>query len=548
MMKKFLLALLAMAWLLLPAAQAEEAAPYVPGSVTHTLFSEAYDRGDMILMDMYYSLTLGENSAALFGEDAALLAAVSEALPNAALSVGAGKLEDGVRLLLAGQYAADAQQAGLDLLLDLTRDGMSIMSSAIPGERFTARWETLLALCGMSEEEIAQILSLRDMDLHATLDVLAEQLTAALGLIGQIAAPYGETILAHIAALPKEIRTDVPAEGGFPAAATEVCLLITQKAMGDLFTALASQLEADATLCALLDAALAQSGEALTTAQLCQAMKTSAAESWTDETTPLHVYIGMDEAENFLYVNATSHVQDAPAFTLITMPYENTGLSLLSIDYLTLNAEGNPNDGFSFAALYPQAQTDGDFLELQLYLEMFEQGEPLLVTEFAISEGGVTTEDNLPGRSASCAMALGASDGDELVSMMITAGSVQNATAEGGEESALAGSMEIAYGEAAIPASFEAYARTEQSESGPVSSISTFFCAPMLGLNEYVESYTLYTASYAPDLSSVSEVALETATAEELEALAGRAASSIEATLNTLMNLLPQTLVEQIAG
>ena len=305
MIKRILSVLLIAMLLALPAAQAEQNI-HTPGQVSLAWFSDAFERGDIILMDMNFQLAMNENCTALFGEDAKFLGALSKVLPQTTLTLGAARLSDGIRLLFGGQYAANEQTAALDLLVDLTRDGLTVVSSSIPGERLTASWETLLLLYGVSAEQTAQILSLRDADLEAMMAELAAQLAPTLQIAAQIAVPYGEIILQHLGELPREILTDVPAKGVYPAAATEVCILITPKSLGDLFTALANQLENDTTLCAILDAYLAQSGESITTTQLCQAVKASAAESMTDESTPLHVYIGMDEAENFLYTMINS--------------------------------------------------------------------------------------------------------------------------------------------------------------------------------------------------------------------------------------------------
>ncbi|MBQ7825832.1 MAG: hypothetical protein IJ337_05720, partial [Clostridia bacterium] len=112
---------------LMPVALAEDAAPYVPGTATKALFAEAFDRGDMLLASMGVDVTFSENAADIFEEDAELLGALSEALKNATLTGGIGQIEDGVRVLLAGQYEKDEQTAELSLTLDLTAQGASLM-------------------------------------------------------------------------------------------------------------------------------------------------------------------------------------------------------------------------------------------------------------------------------------------------------------------------------------------------------------------------------------------------------------------------------------
>ncbi|MBQ7886002.1 MAG: hypothetical protein IJ313_03815 [Clostridia bacterium] len=541
MMKK-LLCFLAFLFLM-PMAYAEEAMPYIPGSVTQALFADAFTRGDMILASMGWNLTFSENASELSEEDAVMLEAISEALKSTTLTAGAGQIEDGVRILLAGQYEKDERQAVLDLTLDLTTQGISVMSSAIPNERFTAGWETLLVLGGMSPEEAAQLLSLRELDVQTLLAEFLREAEAALALIGQVAAPYGETILAHISALPIEVREDVPAEAGFPAAATEISMTISSKALGNLIIALSEQLEADTTLCALLDMVLAESGEEITAAQLCQAVREIAAQKLTDEDYPVFIYIGQNSEDEFLYFNIVR--SDAAGVTsllsLIATPDEEApDTTLLMFDALTLSPEDEILDGVSLVAAYPQATQDRT--DVLVYLDVFADGEALLSCESALSEGAVTTEDALRGRAAVCSLLLTAADGEDVVSMALTTDSLQSETAEGGEQAAVTGVVDVAAGDVQIPLDFEAYTLTEQTQDGPVCTLTSFFRAPLLGVQEYIESYALYTAAYEPDLSTVTDIALETASAEEIEAFASRVALSIENTVDTLIELLPEAL------
>ncbi|MBR5301317.1 MAG: hypothetical protein IKU38_00605 [Clostridia bacterium] len=543
MIKRILSVFLIAMLLVAPAAQAEQAV-YTPGSASLALFSEAFTRGDMILMDMNFQLAMNENSEALLGEDAQLLSLISQLLPQTTLTVGFDAIEDGLRVLLAGQYAAGEQKVALDAVADLTKDGLSITSSAIPGERVSAKWETVLTLCGLSEEETAQILSMRDVDLETAIAELAAQLEPIMEMAAQIAAPYGETLLNYFTGLPTEVQTNVAAEGVYPAAATEVCFLITQKSIGDLVTTLAGQLEADATLCALLDLALAQSGEEITTAQLCQAVK-STFESWTDEATPLRVYIGMDETDNFLYCLVTSMVEGAPVFSLICAPQEGTDLVLLAVDYLVLTSEGAPSDGFSFAALYPQTPAEYSLLDVQLFLDIYADETLLVSAEAAIAEDGTPTEAGLPAHAGNVALEMALDDGGDIINLSFTAESAQQITADGGEKTAMTGALEASAYETTIPLAYEIHTLTVPGENGPTASIVSTLTAPALGLDKYEENYTLYTAAYELDYASLTETALETASEADLDALINRAITSLTQTLTELMPLLPPELLEQ---
>ena len=239
MMKKFPILLMLILALMLPTALAENTASYVPGSATETLFAEAFERGDMVTLDMAFDLTLSENAGEIFGEETETLAALAELLDHMQLSIGAGKIDGGIRAVLAGSYTVNEQSAALDAAFDLTSEGIAVSGSFLPGERLTAKWETLLALCDLSKEDISSIMSLREADFETMLAELAEQIAPMLDMVVQIAAPYGQTVLKHIEALPIETLENVPAEGIYPAAATEISISITAKALGDLITDLA---------------------------------------------------------------------------------------------------------------------------------------------------------------------------------------------------------------------------------------------------------------------------------------------------------------------
>ena len=546
MLKKLFPLFALMLLLLFPTAQAEDFTPYVPGSTTQELFSQAYAQGDMVLTDMYYSLKTNENASAVFGEDAAILSALGEALENAVFTVGLGKTEEGVRALLAAGYASGDEQAGLDLLVELTRDGVAIMSGAIPNERFTAKWETLLALAGAGETEIAQILSLRDADWGSVLAELTAHSAALLNAAAQIVAPYSDTIFAHLAALPMEVHTDVPAEGSFPAAATEIGITITQKALGELIIALADQLEQDTTLCAILDAALAQSGEDITTAQLCQSIREFSA-SMTDETMPLHLFMGMDENENFIYLHAVREYASGGAvvFNIVSTPYaEDESLTVSTVDLLTFNADNAATDGISLALLTSDVHSEDTVL--QLYVDFIADGESLLGTELYLASGPIVSEEGLRGVGGQYAMAFAAQDGESLLSASVSADVVQSETAAGGEESAVVGAVEITMDDQLIPMAFEAYSLTETGEDGPTASLSSFYSAPALGVEEYMEGYSVYTAQYSLDLNAVTDLALETASQEELDALGQRVMTALQETMTQLLDLLPPALTESL--
>ena len=532
---------------LVPAACAQSAAPYVPGAVTEAIFAEAFDRGDMILADMNWSVDFNQDAAVLLNEDAALLDALSEALRSTTLTLGAGKTENGLRLLIASKYAADQQQAALDLTLDLTADGFSVMSSAIPGERLSGNWDTLLLLAGVSQEEITQLHALGETDMEALLAEMSAELVFMLDLAAQIAAPYGETILAHMAALPMEVLENVPADGEFPAAATEITLSITAKALGDLVIALCDQLEADTTLCAMMDAVLAESGESMTTAQLCQAIRSAAAESLTDESMPLYICIGLSDTQSLLYFNAfiQNNTGESIVFNMISSPDAGIPARMqTSVDLLTTDAAGELMDGFS---LYISRGEPTAALPSDLTGEMaiFSSGAAIFVGSFSSAE---TATDAAPrSRTHLLSLLLNLADDDDVISIELTSDLAFSETAYGGEKMLFCGDVNIAAGEKQLPMSFTADALTEKTQNGPAATVTSLSKMQPLGIDEYQESYKVYAVPQTLDLSRVTTIALETASPEEMTALAQRAMVSLESTFSTLSALLPDALINAVS-
>ncbi len=526
MMKKLFVLLIAL--FLVPAAYAESTASYVPGDVTKTLFAEAFERGEMIFADINLALVFGENAPDLLDSDSSTLDTLSEILQCSTLTVGAGKIENGLRIPLAVKCVVENQQAALDLTLDLTAQGVRATSSLLPGECLSANWETLIQLAGVSPQQLAPLLALDSADMEAVFVELAAQLAPVVQLAGQIAAPYGQTILTHIAALPVEMLENVPAEGIFPAAAAQINITITSKAMGELLIALSDQLAADTTLCALLDSALAQSGESITTAQLCQAIRTHAAEKMTDESTPLYICIGLDDAQNPIFLNA--YVQDttgaAIVFHIISAPdADNPSRTNLTMGLYTMDTAGELAYGYDLTFSSAKA-TDHKPVDLTGEFVTIIEGETALSSSFSFAKESTVTADAQRGLAYLFSLYFDAEVDDERTALQLNTNLSSNETADG-EEMTFSGVLNIIADKDQFPMTFTADAITEDTQSGPILTATSLSRMPGLGIKEYAESYRCYTAAPMPEPVITTTIALETATAEELDALAQRATDAL---------------------
>ena len=260
MSKRILSMILAVCMLLsAPFALAQE--DYVPGETMRSLISGALEDGQIV------------------GGDLKLLFDMNmDVLDPSTLSVGVGKLDDGYRIELAGEYAPSGKQStAIDAAIELTREGVVIESDLIEGKRLSATWESVLLMCGVPTDQIQQIQALWDADLEALVGQLSEQAKQAVEIIGQVAQPYANTVVDFLETLPADIAEDVEAEGIFPAVDDEVTITATDEDLSRLFVALLDQLESDETLVPLIDSLFVSSGaEGVDTAMLCEALRAEA--------------------------------------------------------------------------------------------------------------------------------------------------------------------------------------------------------------------------------------------------------------------------------
>ena len=546
MKKKVLILFALILILILPSALAENTAVYTPGKVTEALFADAFNRGDMVTLNMQFDLDLSENAGELYGEDADALAAISQVLENSIFSLGAAKIDDGLRVMLKGDYTVDAQTAYLDAALDLTKTGVALSSSLLPGEQITANWETLLALAELSEEEIAAIMSLRDTDIEVLIAELITALEPMLEMAMQIAAPYSETIMAHIAGLPMVINENVPAEAGYPTAAAEMQIQITDKAIGDLISALAAQLKQDATLCAMIDMLLAETATddtpALTTVQLCDAIIEVVSEEFTDESLPYNVFIGMDADGNLLYLNLSKGLEDGTIalVSFISGQLEETGANLINLDILALTADQDILDGFSLVTAYTIDAANPNVISAEFLFSAYAEGAE--VAAISLSTNNIVNPENPNAYDGMLSMAMDAADGEAAVSMGMDA-NIYSLCTEAGEEMLIEGSLAITADDEDIQSVFEGTLMTELDGSTPVTVMTESIQMPQIGIAQWSETYTL-TAAPQTAGEALTVTALETASQEALDALGERILANFDQLENTLDEMLQTAFAE----
>lgn len=557
-MKKtnFLFTLFLCLTLLVSFASAETAA-YVPGETTNALFADALDAGLMVGGEA--QLTLKANPA-MFDDDADLsqIDALTDVLNDVRLTGGLGKIEDGYRLELAGSYAPEnCTPVDVNLALNLTIDGISIESNLLKGERVTAKWETLLALCGADDTMIAQFSALKEMDWDTALSELAETVGAYASLAATLVEPYLDTFGDFIASLNINVTDDIAANGDFPAVDHELTIECSMADIARLMDALADQLEKDDDIAPYLEALLSSSfvdftfyvGDEVvpvsTVPELCDFLRGSAKQLaqtdltiyyWIgycdDDTMPFYVICQMenDVCQFILTPDETGNGTDCYVYfgtlddagndleylvlqTVFARDPEDKSVCDLSLDFFGESVETGL--GFSFTyALSSTKSPNADAYQFVINTDFI--GHDASNTEFRYTQSG------------NCVQSLTPTGGEQATYSMVTSslGDSNDLTINLSVSSVI---------EPADPGVVGHY-QYNMTEDGPNALWS------LMDIDIDVFSWAYDPASTA----ALTETALETVTNEEMDALVTRLSTAAQQKLAGVLAILPPEVMQII--
>lgn len=557
-MKKtnFLFTLFLCLTLLVSFASAETAA-YVPGETTSALFADAFDAGLMVGGEA--QLTLKANPA-MFDDDADLsqIDALTDVLNDVRLTGGLGKIEDGYRLELVGSYAPEnCTPVDVNLALNMTIDGISIESNLLKGERVTAKWETLLALCGADDTMIAQFSALKEMDWDTALSELAETVGAYASLAATLAEPYLNTFGEFIASLNINVTDDVAANGDLPAVDHELTIECSMADIARLMDALADQLEKDDDIAPYLEALLSSSfvdftfyvGDEVvpvsTVPELCDFLRGSANQlAQTDLT--IYYWIGYCDDDTMpLYVICQME-NDVCQFILT--PDETGNGTDCYVYFGTLDDAGNDLEYIAFETVFAQDPEDKSVCDLSLdfFGESVETGlgfsftyalsstkspnadayQFVINTDF-IGHDASNTEFRYT-QSGNCVQSLTPTGGEQATYSMVTSslGDSNDLTINLSVSSVI---------EPADPGVVGHY-QYNMTEDGPDALWS------LMDIDIDVFSWAYDPASTA----ALTETALETATNDEMDALVTRLSTAAQQKLAGVLAILPPEVMQII--
>lgn len=556
-MKKsvFFLTLLLCLSLIFPGAHAEDT--YVPGERMRSLVSSALEAGQLVGGEAHFSLTLPDSMLPDDEEGRAQFDALAEVIQGVSLAGGMGRLDDGYRVELGGAYTAPSgDNVYVTGAANLTADGLSLESNLIEGERLSIRWETLLEMLGLSENEIDALLSLPTTDWDSALNELNDELAQAAETFGKLADPYLVTLADFAATLNIQQRRDVEAENGYPAVENEISITCTAEELSRLLHSLADQVEKDTALRPYLE-------------QLIQNCDLTVTDGDSETTHVMSVSEFCDETRQFADVLA-----ETDGSLGILLGYNDDGLPF----YLTLAlSDGETLDALAFQMLPGETEdtcvftlraleSDGDsantLLDTALTLTLDPDDKQVYAAElnvqsedftlyFAMDSSAVTTEDSLPGYRLSLSMNSATAVDSGTALTVYTGDGLCALTAAGGEQTTYAANIDI-------------YADTTDSLLGSAKIESGLSLEPdensLAGRFYLDEAFTADdgTLSFGTDVAlsswnydaaetdALRETMFETATGEELAALQNRFAQSAQQKLFALLSLVPQEVLQML--
>lgn len=556
-MKKsvFFLTLLLCLSLILPGAHAEDT--YVPGERMRSLVSSALEAGQLVGGEAHFSLTLPDSMLPDDEEGRAQFDALAEVIQGVSLAGGMGRLDDGYRVELGGAYTAPSgDNVYVTGAANLTADGLSLESNLIEGERLSIRWETLLEMLGLSENEIDALLSLPTTDWDSALNELNDELAQAAETFGKLADPYLVTLADFAATLNIQQRRNVEAENGYPAVENEISITCTAEELTRLLHSLADQVEKDTALRPYLE-------------QLIQNCDLTVTDGDSETTHVMSVSEFCDETRQFADVLA-----ETDGSLGILLGYNDDGLPF----YLTLAvSDGETLDALAFQMLPGETEdtcvftlraleSDGDsantLLDTALTLTLDPDDKQVYAAElnvqsedftlcFAMDSSAVTTEDSLPGYRLSLSMNSATAVDSGTALTVYTGDGLCALTAAGGEQTTYAANIDI-------------YADTTDSLLGSAKIESGLSLEPdensLVGRFYLDEAFTADdgTLSFGTDVAlsswnydaaetdALRETMFETATGEELAALQNRFAQSAQQKLFALLSLVPQEVLQML--
>jgi len=554
-MKKWMALVLTFCMLLTAsAAWAEEAdASFVPGESVKQLL-QAFEAGYMLKGNLSAQLDANVADMDLWGSDADLAYALQEALSGFTVSGGFGKVEDGYRMEVGATLTHETsdRMAEIWAALDVTKDGLALESDLIEGKRVSIQWETLLAMMEVPQEQIDQIMMLKQMDLKALAQMYMQMAEEMAKTAAQLCAPYAFTVASHIAKLPTEEEANTPWDEHYPEAAKKTTVRFSQKHVGDLIVALCDQLVQDQNLLPMLEMAM-QSGmltltntgnQAASVAEWCAQLKADAQASLTSEALNYEVVIGKDSIGDILFVGATETMEDG---TLLAVR------CICDVDRFSLTAEQQEPSGEVSCDLSLSVGCSENFYDpmlrdasVQFSLNAVDGSMLLLSFDAATSP---LARYGLPAYGGDVSVEFLMLDEEwNLTDVSLQALSSMFETAGGGEEAHAYGSIRVEAEDQLVPVHFEQHMYALNGEAAPEIIYAESVAVPQMGVYEAGYVSRVWAEKYdAAASAALEQIAVETAGEDVMEALLEEAEAGLLAREEAAYEILPEDVMDIFA-
>lgn len=560
MMKNNLVKLLSLALCLLfvcPAALAQESG-YVIGKPARSLYADALGSGKIVTASAKLGLELDAEALGLSEEEAAQLLPLITALEQATITSGFGLIPEGVRLTLAGELAdEDAGNAvGANAAVNITLDGLSLESDLIAGRRVTANWETLLTLAGLGEQEVALFATGKEL-VRSALDTGLEQLIQTyiasfgpmLEAYGQLVTPYLETVADFITTLPIELKENLNEEG-YPPTATELCITVTQKDLGDLIQKLCLQLSNDEAALQYINVLLELAGETMSAGQLIDRVFLNARRHMTDTTFPVVLYLGMNEEGMPLYLEATvSDADSGESLYAGFFCYEDSEEGLIiDLSCALLGADGNPYVTFYAGGNHLGDSTDPNVHDLEFVVFAGEEDVTLLESTFSYT-AVPAADSELPAYDLTNSYSMYIDDGYGGSHIVTSSQGRNGLTAAGGEFSTGTSQSDMYVQNSAMSVGAAVQTLVEPTADGGITGYYRLVeSMPYVGVSNLTIDTLLGSETYDPaQTEALERLAIESMTDGDLDALAQEVLSTLlDDKLVTALTILPAEFTDML--
>lgn len=558
-MKKNLMRFLALALCLMmicPAALAQES--YKIGEPSRKLVADAFMSGKMLNAAVKLGVDIDAKTLGMSEEEAAMLPMILGLLDQTTLTGGIGLIEDGLRLELAGEMTSEAgtESVAVTAAADVTLDGVSVESNLLSGRRVTVKWETLLALAGLSEAEVAEFTTYKEMlrtmdveqmltELEAELTALVEQLAPALEAILMMTEPYLATISDWFFALPMEVAENLNEEG-YPPTATEIAITVTQKDLGDLLQKLAAQAAQDEALLQYIDMILQQMGETMTAAQLVAGILEEA-KQMTDTSIPFKFFLGMNEEGVPLYLEmVVTEPESGESIYGGMFCYEDAEAGFtLNVIAGYYDAEGNAIASLYAGGTHLGDPADKNIHDLEVVVGASADGEDVLtfVYDYDVARAA---DSELPAYDLTVACDLYANDGYDVVEMTVASEGRQTLQPSGGEASFAASAASVNVEGMEVTSTVTGETLLEPTADGGFTGYYRVNeSIPFAGINALDVDAAVFTKAYDPSVSAALQVIeLEALSNDEMDALVNEITEVLmNDKVTELVSVLPQDVL-----